>query len=67
MMANQKRHRGWVSETWVRGSTALALAKLMAFAVLATCSAQAQTFTVLHTFRGGGRKDGAHPVYGSLT
>jgi uncharacterized repeat protein (TIGR03803 family) len=49
MMANLRRRRGWISGI-----------RVLALAVIATLSAQAQTYTVLHTFKGGS-EDGSMP------
>ena len=64
-MKNSAPHRSWTLNLVSSAATA-ALAIVIAFALAAviTQSVQAQTFTVLHSFTGGG--DGAHPV-GTLT
>jgi uncharacterized repeat protein (TIGR03803 family) len=58
-MNNPTQHRNWIFGTRGRAeSAALALAIMLAAAVLATGSAQAQTLTTLHSFDG---TDGASP------
>ena len=64
-MQNSAQHQSWTFNLTSRPATAvLALATALALMVVVTQSAQAQTFSVLHSFTGGG--DGAHPV-GTLT
>ena len=61
-MENSAQHRSWTLNLGFRTATAaLAIAIVFALAAL-TQSAQAQTFTVLHTFTGGG--DGGDPLTG---
>ncbi len=55
MPAQQPQHRGWLR-------IAVALAITFMLSVVATQTAQAQTFNVIHTFTGGG--DGANPFAG---
>jgi len=62
-MNNLTHHRSWILQRRGRvGGAALAVAIMLVPAVLATGSAQAQTFTTLHTFYGTG---GANP-FGAL-
>jgi len=58
----QRQH--WVSALrWAEAGCLLAQGTILAFAIIATPPAQAQTFTLLHSFTGGA--DGADPS-GSL-
>src|ERR1700685_21469 len=58
-MKNTTHQRNWISRMSGAGaSAALALAAVLALAVIATQSAQAQTFTTLHSFDG---TDGTTP------
>ena len=58
----QRQH--WVSAVrWAEAGRLLAQGTILAFAIIATPPAQAQTFTLLHSFTGGA--DGADPS-GSL-
>src|SRR5271157_705546 len=53
-MTNSAQDRGWSLNLSFRPATAaLAIAIVFALATVLTQSAQAQTFTVLHTFSGG--------------
>jgi uncharacterized repeat protein (TIGR03803 family) len=62
-MAHQRQHQSLIFGVTRRGApVALAIAIVFALTVLATQSAQAQTFTVLHDFTRG--KDGASPEVG---
>jgi uncharacterized repeat protein (TIGR03803 family) len=62
-MANQRQHQSFIFGITLRAvAVALAIAIVFALTVLATLSAQAQTFTVLHDFTRG--KDGASPDVG---
>jgi uncharacterized repeat protein (TIGR03803 family) len=68
-MASPKEHRGWISSRSLRGATgALVLAVVvLVLEVGATQSAQAQTFTVLHSFCSQPNctdTDGANPYAG---
>jgi len=64
-MSNPVQYANWISRTCLRAaSAALTLAVVLALGVVATRSAQAQTFTVLHNFTGS--KDGGNP-YAGLT
>src|SRR5258708_26366925 len=59
-MTSTLQHRGWILGIRQRAtSVALALASVLVPAVVATRSAQAQTFTVLYTFKGA--PDGNSP------
>ena len=59
-MTNSAQHRSWTLDLVSSAATgALAIAIVFALAAVLTRSAQAQTFTVIHNFTGGG--DGAHP------
>jgi len=59
-VTNLTKHRRWSFDPSFQSTTAvLAIAIVLVLAPAGTRSAQAQTFTVLHTFTGGG--DGAHP------
>jgi len=63
-MNNPTQHRGWI--LGMRGQArggALALAVMLVLAILATGSAQAQTFTTLHNFDG---TDGGSPEVGMI-
>src|SRR5450631_160629 len=62
-MNSLTRHRSWILgiHRRVAGAT-LTLAIMLVPAVVATRSAQSQTFTVLHSFTGG--TDGASPIAG---
>ena len=68
-MNNPTRHRSWIfgrAQRQVAGA-ALALAIVLVPVVVATESAQAQTFTVLHSFTGGtSGPDGAYPSAGLI-
>jgi hypothetical protein len=58
-MTNLSQYRGWILGERLRAaSTALALAIVFVLEVVAAQSAQAQTYSVLHTFTGG--KDGGN-------
>jgi len=57
-MNNPTQHRNWILGIHGRLGTALALAIILVLAVPATGSAQAQTFTTLHSFD---NTDGASP------
>jgi|ERR1700688_3633905 len=62
-MARQRQHQSFIFGIALRAvAVALAIAIVFALTVLATQSAQAQTFTVLHDFTRG--KDGASPEVG---
>jgi uncharacterized repeat protein (TIGR03803 family) len=62
-MAHQRQHQSFIFGITLRAvAVALAIAIVFALTVLATQSAQAQTFTVLHDFTRG--KDGASPEVG---
>ena len=58
-MTNPVPHSTFILRSSLRG-TALALALVCALVIVTTLSAQAQTFTVLHTFTGG--QDGGLPM-----
>lgn len=63
MMTSSVQHENWIAKImWHTVSSALVLVALLAPTIIATPSAQAQTYTVLHTFRGG--KDGSNPQAG---
>jgi len=63
-MKNPPQHRNWLSRMRLPlASAALVLAVVLVSAVITTQSAQAQTFTTLHSFDG---TDGANPEYMSL-
>jgi hypothetical protein len=60
-MTNLSQYPGWASGMRLRAaSTALTLAIVFVLGVVAAQSAQAQTYAVLYTFRGG--KDGGNSV-----
>src|SRR5271166_193046 len=62
LMNNPMRNRNWIFRTrWPAAGAGLALAIMLVLAVLATGSAQAQTFTTLHSFNG---TDGSSPYAG---
>ncbi len=62
-MANPRQQRAWISGMTLRvASAALTFVVVLVLGVVATPSARAQTFTVLHNFTGG--TDGAYPVAG---
>lgn len=62
-MANSAQHRGWMPRICLRAAiAALTLAVVLILGVVATQSARAQTFTVLHSF--SGPPDGAGPEGG---
>jgi len=62
-MTNSAQKRGWTSRIWRRAASgAIALAVVFVLGVVATQSAQAQTFTVLYNFTGG--TDGGYPYAG---
>jgi uncharacterized repeat protein (TIGR03803 family) len=67
IMTTPGQRQGWISGIWMRATSALVLVVVFVLVTIATQSAQAQTFTVLHTFEGGTKGDGAYPAYGSLT
>ncbi len=48
-MTNPRRRRGWIS-------------RIRMLAIIATLSAHAQTFSILHTFEGGAEGDGNSPM-----
>jgi uncharacterized repeat protein (TIGR03803 family) len=59
-MGSAEQHRIWSLETSLRAAAfGLAVAILLAYGLLGTPSAQAQTFKVLYSFTG--QKDGGHP------
>ena len=62
-MTNSAQQQSWTRNPRLRAGTAV-LAIAIPLVMVLTQSAQAQTFTVLHSFTGGG--DGARPV-GTLT
>ena len=62
-MTNSAQQQSWTRNPRLRAGTAV-LAIAIPLVMVLTQSAQAQTFTVLHSFAGGG--DGARPV-GTLT
>jgi uncharacterized repeat protein (TIGR03803 family) len=65
-MTNSMDHRGEVSDVRSRAATAALCTMAMLFgAVIAAQPAQAQTFTVLHTFAGG-ETDGENPYAGLI-
>ncbi len=64
-MASPQQCRSWISGKQMRGIATLALASVMVLAI-GTASAQAQTFSVLHTFEGSAKGDGANPGYAPL-
>ena len=57
-MTSSRRHQNWIFEISLRAATA-ALAIAFVLTAVATRSAQAQTFTVIHTFTQGA--DGGNP------
>ena len=62
-MTNSAQHRNWTLKVGSRpASGALTMAVLFALTLVAIPSAQAQSFTVLHSFTGGA--DGASPAAG---
>src|ERR1019366_3528686 len=58
IMTSSRRHQNWIFEISLRAATA-ALAIAFVLTAVATRSAQAQTFTVIHTFTQGA--DGGNP------
>src|SRR5208283_5378540 len=70
LMNNSRQHRSWISGACGRAACAgLALAIMLVVGVLATGSAQAQTYTesVLYSFCSAPScSDGAYPLYGAL-
>jgi hypothetical protein len=57
-MANSGQHRSWTFRTSLPAAkAALAIVILLALTMVATLSARAQTFNIIHNFTGGG--DGA--------
>ena len=63
-MTNSRQHRGWICWICQQAATAvLVLAFVLGPAVIATPSAQAQTFTVLYWFKGL-QDDGINPEAG---
>jgi uncharacterized repeat protein (TIGR03803 family) len=64
LMTNRPQHRGWISKVHLRAaSVALIPAVVLVLGTVATESAQARTFTVLHRFN---EKDGAYPSAGVI-
>lgn len=64
IMVNSTQHRGWVLSTRLRAGSALLAFAILAVLLVATQSAQAQTFTVLYNFAGG--SDASGPFFGGL-
>jgi uncharacterized repeat protein (TIGR03803 family) len=64
-MANKIRDWHWISVMRLRATTVLALAVVLVPAVVATPSAQAQSFRVLYSFTGIGG-DGEYPIAGFI-
>ena len=63
-MINRGKHRSWISRIRRAEPKALAFGVVVAFALLASASVHAQTFTVLYSFMGP--PDGSSPYAGLL-